>query len=282
MEFDTKLMKILWIFLILIKEKSWILILLVKKNLLIRKKNWIVSIVIQLMIPICLILLSELVRQAPINNETCGIIGRKDFLFSSVNENKILKKGNGKKIYFTPELNITKEIIKHVGDCLNTTNTIGYPDEKSMTEAIESEEIGIIFETIIDNSLPKNFKYRLKSSSILPIYNLYNLDSDDERKNLYNDWIPVQLCIDKAFINLSTNNTEKNIKTSFSIQQMPYSSPEHVKLYKKYTFYTLLIEIIIIIVASLEISFPANEKHAGIDASIKNKMNKKLKFFCTR
>lgn len=156
----------------------------------------------------------------------------------------------------------------------NNIDVNGAPDENSMIEELKQDKlkselcIGVVFNTIYNNSLPKNFKYKLRVCSELPI-ELY-----DEQKNGYAadtlseywPFTPMQMCLDEVYIKLA--QPIRRFTFNMSIQQMPY--PPYAKFNTKLidgsrSVFEDVFNNVLLIVLCIEISFPTNEKHIGVN-----------------
>lgn len=254
--------------------------ILLWKDFLIRKKHWKQSILVQVVISIVLFIFAEMIRLVPEN----GIeIIDTDTHYDLIHERNLVREfPESVRLRFSPKTIVTEEIIKSVRKCLklDKSNITACPDEKTMlaefaNDAVlktdyHSEPIGIIFETNFnENPPPIIFKYKLRTWSIFT-NKLYDpMENGFEVNNARGGpLVPVQICLDKAWIKFNTKNmTRYNAK--FSIQQMPYPPYDSVKEWKIFLdkAFAGLTAVMFVIVTMTEIAFPANEKIIGIDVS---------------
>ncbi|KAF7992262.1 hypothetical protein HCN44_001587 [Aphidius gifuensis] len=266
--------------------------LLLKKNLTVRKKKWGQTYLIQIGISVGLFLLAELIRL--LADEGITVINH-DTYHDPKNSIEILQNFPRRSavIHYTPQFATTKDFMESVRLCLKVqeSNVFGSPDEATMLaeiardQSIEKEDelitpIGIVFETIVNDSLPTIFKYKIRTSFEFR-RGLYDpLENGDDADLVDDDpMLPVQICLDKVFIEKMSKNKTAYDTTMF-IQQMPYPPYNKIGL-ADYIGAQALAEfarLMLVIVTCVEMTFPANEKNIGINIlmsvnGVKNQTN---------
>lgn len=260
-----------------------IFMLLLRKNFLVRKKHWGQSLLIQIGISVGLFVLAEVIRLAAddgivvIDKNTYHHKIDEEFILQDFTQTALLR--------YTPDLEVTQDLMKSVRVCLKmgADRVFGSADEATMLaefardESVEKEyditPIGIVFETIVNNTLPTIFKYKLRTSSLRVPTQLYDpLENGDHANDIMaNDQLlPVQLCLDRAFIkNITYPSTADPYTAKISIQQMPYPPYNQIGLVGFIGAQALaeFARLMLIIVTCVEITFPANEKNIGVNVS---------------
>ncbi|XP_063977334.1 uncharacterized protein LOC135162614 [Diachasmimorpha longicaudata] len=258
-----------------------IFLLLLKKNFLVRKKRWVQSLVAQILIPIALFLIGQTVRLMTdnsakfINTTTYYEIESKQELLGMIHRDTTVR--------FTPENSATIDLMHYTRTCLQLpeSNVNGALTEETMIKDLTKDQVankdhvdalGVVFETVVNNSIPNNFKYKIRMGSDLK----RDLYDPEENGNLADHIlmgspiVPLQLCLDEAFINwvASTSTSKvKKYKPEISIQKMPY--PPYTRVDRGTAIggdtFAEIIRFIFLIILCIEISFPANEKYIGIN-----------------
>ncbi|XP_015109411.1 ATP-binding cassette sub-family A member 2 isoform X2 [Diachasma alloeum] len=261
-------------------ETLRIFLTLLTKAYQVRTKCWIRTIVAQILLPIVFFLIAQTVRllsdnsAKEINYTTYHEIQPKQSILAQSSELGMLR--------FTPKTNATIDLIKYTIECLGNPNLnfSGAVDEETMVknltmdqvENFPVESLGIVFETIIDDSVATNFKYKFRTKGALQ----KDLYDPEENGNIANNFmwpppvVPVQLCLDEAYINwVSTkfSSEPRQFEPNISIQQMPY--PPYTKVDRGTAIggkiFSEIIKFVFLIILCVEIAYPANEKHIGIN-----------------
>lgn len=146
--------------------------------------------------------------------------------------------------------------------------------QRSQMTNYSTDYVGIVFQNNFNDISLKNFKYKVIISEPLST-DLYGPGDNEVNYRVKNDLIArnrlitqVQWCLDEAYIKMVKPNSR--FKVNMAIQQMPYppyikSNPDNAILL---SFVATLSAFVFLIISSIEISFPANEKFIGINVSI--------------
>ncbi|KAJ8686326.1 hypothetical protein QAD02_022120 [Eretmocerus hayati] len=242
-----------------------ILLVLLYKNFLVLRKQWISTIFKAFLIPVFLIVLGwatvAFVLSIKVSPEDHGIIyppePAVDPYFSI------------QDFYFAPDNNFTRELVNSSGHCLHVTssNYHGFSTEEelinSLSENIGRESIIVIFDKNMDYS-KKNLNYKIRSKNVNNLKQ-YDLEYLIEGKYLTDNFMQVQTCVDVSFIKMKADSTVEEPKIFF--ERMP--EPRRMNL-KKLTdfmiieFWCLIMFALMIPVMSI-VADAANEKFLGIN-----------------
>ncbi|XP_011306963.1 retinal-specific ATP-binding cassette transporter [Fopius arisanus] len=285
-------------------ETIRIFFILLMKNWHVRKKCWVRTIVVQIIIPIGFFLIAQTIRLLSdnsakyVNKITYHEIQSKQNILNyrcglnNMNYHEIQSKQSLQNrtcrlniLRFTPETSATIDLIRYTSMCLSEytinspVNFSGAVDEQTMVKDLTQDQVGdvpveslgIVFETKLDDSVPINFKYKFRTKGALET-NLYDAEENGNMANrlmLPPTVVPLQLCLDEAYINWVSQTSSGAVKYSpkISIQQMPY--PPYTKVDRGTTIggkiFSETIKFVFLIILCIEIAYPAIEKNIGIN-----------------
>lgn len=252
---------------------------LLKKSYQVRKKCWLRTVIAQILTPIGFFLLVQTVR---LGNHSGEYVSDPTYYPMIPKESLLLQSYGLDVLRFTPETNATINLMEYTQICLKRSrfNVTGAINEETMVKDLIKDQtgqnslfpkpsLGIVFETIIDDSVPKHFKYKFRTPRTLT-KDLYGPDENGQVANyLSGSMIAVQMCIDEAYINWVAISSSEPIKNqpNISIQQMPY--PPYTRIDKGTAIggqiFGEVIKFIFLLMLCVEIGFPANEKFTGVN-----------------
>uniref|UniRef100_A0A0C9RSV5 ABCA3_2 protein n=1 Tax=Fopius arisanus TaxID=64838 RepID=A0A0C9RSV5_9HYME len=258
-------------------ETLRIFFILVKKNFQVRGKCWFRSIGVQVILSIGLFLMGQsigLFTGAPpedVDTTTYYPIKSKEEILMRTNWINLIR--------FTPENRMTIDLMARTQKCLKYKPKVnGTVDEDTMVKDLISDSsrssymtsIGIIFETLSGNSVPTNFKYKIRSRDPLRM-DLYDSQENGMLADTFNfsPIMALQLCVDEAYIDWVSESSSqfKKLQPKIFMQQMPY--PPYTKMGADMSIgtqaFSEIIKFIFLIILCIEMAYPANEKHIGIN-----------------
>ncbi|CAL8139104.1 unnamed protein product [Orchesella dallaii] len=261
------------------------ILILLWKNLLLRKRHWIIT-TLELFLPVLLLALLVYVNSQYMRDWNIGeaVYKTNSTIFDALNENNLTKNNNifnpRSKHYFNlaipyaPENKKTKQVIQKLEDCLDVNPTINIkwepfeseeaienffakpieisypPSNVSVRAAIVFQEgLGIGDESNDDNTVA--YKIRLHDIYLPDVHQLFpiaqRLDPDEYAGKLYSDtgFIALQLCLDKVLVETLTM---KNVTRQISLQPFPYPPYHEFKYAEEYeTMYLILLPFVFVI-----------------------------------
>ncbi|XP_015109409.1 retinal-specific ATP-binding cassette transporter [Diachasma alloeum] len=257
-----------------------IFLILLKKNFQVRKRCWFRSIAVQLIIPMGLFFIGQsvgLFAEGPPEFENTTT-------YYPVQPKQEILWGFYwlEQLRFTPETRATIQLVEYTRVCLGSyrLNVSGAVDEETMVQQltkdyaedayISSKSVGIVFETVVGDSMPRHFKYKIRTGNPLQ-GDLYDPRENGNMANefQYSSTLAIQLCLDEAYINWVSESSSgpRRYTPKISIQQMPY--PPYTKADKGLPiggqFFSEIIKFIFLIILCIEIGYPSSEKYIGIN-----------------
>ncbi|XP_011644080.1 retinal-specific ATP-binding cassette transporter-like [Pogonomyrmex barbatus] len=250
--------------------------LLLYKDLIVRKRHWRMTLLLQTLIPIGLFALLQAVRDysvqppAVVNESTYYPIYTQDELMWKLDNGLV-------KIYYLPKNTYTEKIMDSARKCLTllADNVIGFANETEMvntyTLAQAKDPIISVVAVVFEQYNKPTIKYKIRHSWKIPyaLYqNILHGEHISSSPTIYFDMIPfaqVQICVDGALINQTVPGSMSNIK--MSLQRMPY--PPYVKIddldIALREAISLFAVIIFVIPLCVEVSYASKEKFIGVN-----------------
>ncbi|XP_043287897.1 phospholipid-transporting ATPase ABCA1-like [Venturia canescens] len=248
--------------------------LLMKKNMIVRKKHWKMSLFVEIMIPLLLFLLGQIVR-ASSGSDPVKIQSNTYHQIDYPNRYQI--NFDNFQIRYTPVNPLTTKLMNDTVTCMEIKKSqlIGTKSEESMLAEFSNvksnypfmECLGVVFEAVDDSTMPKDFRYKLRTSTGLP-KELFEEEENGDGAELYfaeTALTRTQTCLDQALIKEAANLS--SVPVEFSIQQMPY--PPYVYVDKATILagqaFGELARFAFLVVLCVEVTYPSNEKYIGIN-----------------
>lgn len=299
-------------------NETWrIFKLLMHKNFLVRKRHWILSLLVQVVIPIacfsiftCLMLSSELLANQPsaqLKNDTATINNatqlrndtrtQNDTYYPIVNLQSLNNNDTAdeESLLYSPKSNYTYLIISLVKECLGLRDSrvIGYETEEDLEKAYlrkRSENPGPpIYGVIFDLEDGTTYKYKIRTEDDLPT-SLYRPKTKDDNSSeqctnpdaFYENspFVKIQMCLDRGLIRNTIGKLPFNY--SLSIQKMPTPAQLQPDARSNYIAQTFphLITFFVIFFLCVEALYPLQEKTEGIKSLLSlNGVPKHLNLF---
>ncbi|XP_008203624.1 retinal-specific phospholipid-transporting ATPase ABCA4-like [Nasonia vitripennis] len=258
-------------------ESLRVLRLLFYKNYLMRKRQWIVSLLAEFVIPVGLILtvwaIRSLVSEPPMRTGRSTyypLVSQKALADAATRYRRQVR------IHYAPNSDPVKDLMRDITDsCLpnNQSFIFGYPSERELIRGTRKDTenglgpVGIVFDDF-DNKT-KNLKYKILSLA-LNRNELYNI-MDINMTYYYtesNAFTIVQLCLDEAFAK-SKSKMIRNVldPEKIFIQQMPL--PPYTKLSLTDTIFRQLFGAILVVALMIplfiETLIASNERFLGVN-----------------
>lgn len=247
--------------------------LLMWKNFTVRKRHWKVSLLVEILIPVLLFTLIQVVRDfVDVGGLSDTEIQFNDTIFPIQSREEILKIANdlNPSIYFIPKNNYTQYLMDKTRNCLGLPreSVTGFTSEddlmkeytlKKLDSAYSAKILAIVFQdTEHFNSSSKHLDYIIRTDST----------AFNSVKNFLNDnpFVQTQMCLDESFLNSKKPNSI--FKSNISMQQIPFPSQilnmQPIQnmmghLYAIVTVFAFLIPL------TIEATYPSNEKAIGVN-----------------
>ncbi|XP_076762980.1 ATP-binding cassette sub-family A member 17 [Xylocopa sonorina] len=244
--------------------------LLLYKNLMVRKRHWIMTIFVQCLIPIALFTLIQAVRdysvESPIwNNETYYPIETKEKL-TAINREFTL-------LHYAPQNAYTESIIEDVRMCLNLPHNkvTGFPTEDDMIDAYIAIQVQKpdtqVFAVVFEQYNTTDLRYKIRHAFRIPTI-LFQDMFEELYHSLYIDaipFLPLQICVDESLIKHAAPHPIMDTKVS--IQGMPY--PRFIKVHESDKISRMAIcmfaVIAFLIPLCIETNYATKEKYIGVN-----------------
>ncbi|XP_014205585.1 ATP-binding cassette sub-family A member 2-like [Copidosoma floridanum] len=194
--------------------------LLLYKNYLVRRRQWISAIVLQILIP-CWIFYSLKAMRTIQQIAPGETVQNKSY--NPVTEEQLKEPNRLINLFVVPDNTFVDSLIDSVKECLGMqkeSNVTKFATERDMLDAYKNMPVNFeeIYKAIVfnenTNSLTKRWKYKIYSDESLPsaAYEGYF-----NHMFTFDKQIGLQMCLDTTFINF--NNTEK-LNMEFSMRKM--------------------------------------------------------------
>ncbi|XP_014205582.1 ATP-binding cassette sub-family A member 3-like isoform X2 [Copidosoma floridanum] len=264
-----------------------VLKLLLYKNLLVRKRQWITSLVGEFLVPVGVIVAVWAVRNL-VAKESVPV--DRDTVPDRIFVNDIFDKASGIKraaVFFAPNNSFTNEIMEGVQYCLSEgdadVSLHGHATEDDVVRDFESLSIpefpdakrgAVIFKNLDPSgeNWPKNLDYKIRVKD-LNLKLKFNMLANMLTYYTYSMFLQLQYCVDSSFIYLENGRTTNSSLDfpEFSIRQVPY--PPYVKydsadiMFRR--FFAAMAVAVFMIPLLIESVSSSNEKFIGVNVLMK-------------
>ncbi|XP_058807192.1 ATP-binding cassette sub-family A member 7-like isoform X2 [Phymastichus coffea] len=258
-----------------IPESLRVLKLLLYKNYLVRRRQWLVSLIGEILVPIfilaCIWSARDLNATPPlrITNDTHYRAQSKaeliDRMIEGFNESA--------KILYAPESEFTAALMAGVRTCFrDRAELYSYKAESELlADYYRSFEKGgwnvpsVIFDASSLGKSTQHLKYKIRSKHLaekLP-FNVYELTNLTDFFTEENYFVQVQLCLDESFVRMNDPSFDPQI----SVQQVPYppyTAPDLFDLIFRQLF-GVIFTMVFMIPLFIETAKASNEKFLGVN-----------------
>ncbi|KAJ8686329.1 hypothetical protein QAD02_022123 [Eretmocerus hayati] len=262
-------------------ENLRILKLLLQKSYLVRRRQWKAGLFGEILIPVGLMVAVWVLRNTtpsdpPINHTS-------NSYFPIITENDLFNITSFQdwSIFFTPNNSFTNALMEEVGKCFQQSpkkpELLGFNTERELIVEAQrfelrntSRGIAVIFDDENSYDSTKNLVYTIRSKDLLYRMPLYNAFPKFRQLfgyyTIFNAVIQLQICVDRAFIDMKSLGQRVESQFQIAVQRLPYppyleqsQADESIR-----QFFGSLAVVVFMIPLFIETSKASSEKFLGV------------------